>query len=260
MCATRTHTTVSDKNGTLGGHVKSFEVLIYEQDYKELCSWVLRHKSIETGGDLFGLWSDNQTAVIQLALGPGKGCRRTESSFFQDVKYLEEVGSYLTCSEGLCHIGEWHSHHQHALARPSRGDENTVWNNMPTYGLDRFVIFIANIECSRKSTAVVNVGCFLFEFSNRGDGKRQRLPVLPGRFTILPGENPFGKKQEIRNLMEKQAEPPAMAARERKLFQIETFDPGSGNVGGVWRMGEVESGRKRGKEENRSDHKKTRRK
>ena len=171
---------------------RNFEVAIYEEDYKTLCAWVLRKPNIETGGDLFGLWVDEQKAVIQLALGPGKDCRRTTTSFYQDVRYLQEVGSYLTQNEGVCHIGEWHSHHQLGLARPSGGDENTVWNNMPTYKLSRFVIFIATIEASRQSYKV-NIGCFLFEIDSEGN----RLPVLQGKFKILHSENLFSQKREV---------------------------------------------------------------
>ncbi|KAL9971582.1 hypothetical protein ACROYT_G017760, partial [Oculina patagonica] len=130
---------------------RKFQVMIYEEDYKELCAWVVKKPDIETGGDLFGLWADKHTAVIQLVLGPGQECKRTSTSFYQDVNYLERVGSYLTQNEGVCHIGEWHSRHQLGLARPSGGDENTVWNNMPTYNLKRFVIFIANIQSTKLS-------------------------------------------------------------------------------------------------------------
>ena len=171
---------------------RNFEVVIYEKDYKELCAWVLRKPNIETGGDLFGLWADEYTAVIQLALGPGAGCKRTSVSFYQDVRYLEKVGSYLTQCEGVCHIGEWHSHHQLGLARPSGGDENTVWNNMPTYKLSRFVIFIANIEASYQSYKV-NIGCFLFEIDSKG----YQRPVLQGKFKILRSKNPFSRKNGV---------------------------------------------------------------
>ena len=171
---------------------RKFEVVIYEEDYKELCAWVLRKPHIETGGDLFGLWADEYNAVIQFALGPGKKCRRTTASFYQDVDYLAEVGSYLTENEGVCHIGEWHSHHQLGLARPSGGDKNTVWNNMPTYNLKRFVIFIANIEASQQEYNV-NIGCFLFEIDSNG----HQRPVIPGKFKILYGENPFSRKKEL---------------------------------------------------------------
>ena len=185
----------------LGTDKRDFEVVIYEEDYKELCAWVLRKPHIETGGDLFGLWADEYSAVIQLALGPGKQCRRTSASFYQDVEYLQEVGSYLTQNEGVCHIGEWHSHHQLGLARPSGGDENTVWNNMPTYKLPRFVIFIANIEASYQSYKV-NIGCFLFEIDSKG----YQLPVLQGKFKILRSENPFSRKKEVSMKRNKGAE------------------------------------------------------
>ena len=175
-----------------GGEKRSFNVRIYEEDYKELCAWVLKKPNIETGGDLFGLWADKHTAVIQLVLGPGKSCSRTTVSFYQDIDYLRRVGSYLTENEGVCHIGEWHSHHQLGLARPSGGDENTVWNNMPTYNLKRFVIFIANIRSSKQSYNV-NVGCFLFEIDDQG----KHMDVLPGTFTILQKNSPFSWKMEV---------------------------------------------------------------
>lgn len=166
--------------------------MIYEQDYKELCAWVLKKPNIETGGDLFGLWADKHTAVIQLVLGPGERCTRTTASFYQDIDYLRRVGSYLTENEGVCHIGEWHSHHQLGLARPSGGDENTVWNNMPTYNLKRFVIFIANIQSSKQNYKV-NVGCFLFEIDDQG----KHMDVLPGKFTILQRTSPLLGKKEV---------------------------------------------------------------
>ena len=171
----------------------NFNVVIYESDYKQLCAWVLKKTNIETGGDLFGLWADKHTAVIQFVVGPGQNCRRSPVSFYQDINYLEEIGKHMTKNEGVCHIGEWHSHHQLGLARPSGGDENTVWNNMPTYNLKRFVIFIANLEQLRKDSYKVNIGCFLFELES-DNGKEKQLPVLQGTFKILQKENPWNGK------------------------------------------------------------------
>ena len=181
----------------LSGSSKSqrgdFNVVIYESDYKQLCTWVLKNTDIETGGDLFGLWADKHTAVIQFVVGPGQNCQRSPVSFYQDINYLEEIGKHMTKNEGVCHIGEWHSHHQLGLARPSGGDENTVWNNMPTYNLKRFVIFIANLEQLRKDSYNVNIGCFLFELESV-NGKEKQLPVLQGTFKILKNENPLNRK------------------------------------------------------------------
>lgn len=166
---------------------REFTLAIYANEYKQICAWVLKHKTLETGGDLFGLWSGERTAVVQLVLGPGKNCRRASHSFYQDVEYLEKVGTALTEKEGVCHIGEWHSHHTIGLKRPSGGDEGTVWRNMPNYGLNRFLLFIANIES--RSISEVSVGCFLFE-TEQG----VNLPVLQGSFHLLPNESPFRSK------------------------------------------------------------------
>ena len=64
----------------------SFQVYINKGEWDQICDWVLKHSDIETGGDLFGLWLDEQTAVVQFVLGPGKDCRRTTTSFFQVTK------------------------------------------------------------------------------------------------------------------------------------------------------------------------------
>ena len=170
---------------------REFTVAIYANEYKQICAWVLKHQSLETGGDLFGLWSDADSAVIQLVLGPGKNCQRATHSFYQDVAYLEKVGSNLTDNDGVCHIGEWHSHHTIGLKRPSGGDERTVWTNMPKYGLSRFLLFIANIETRSYRCEAVSVGCFLFEFVK---GTNQKLEVLQGKFHLLPNESPFRSK------------------------------------------------------------------
>lgn len=168
---------------------REFTVAIYANEYKQICAWVLKNQSLETGGDLFGLWFDDHTAVVQLVLGPGENCKRTALSFYQEVAYLEKVGSNLTGKEGVCHIGEWHSHHTIGLKQPSGGDQRTVWTNMPQYNLRRFLLFIANIETKTDhGDEAVSVGCFLFE--EIGTNRK----MLQGKFNLLPNESPFRSK------------------------------------------------------------------
>ena len=71
---------------------ENFTVFIYESEINFLTWLVLQNPINETGGDLFGLWHNERTAVVQFILGPGKKCRRTTTSFHQDVDYLAEVG------------------------------------------------------------------------------------------------------------------------------------------------------------------------
>jgi hypothetical protein len=60
--------------------------------------------------------------------------------------YVVIFAGYLTSSQGLCNIGEWHSHHTLGLAEPSYGDQQTVWNHISTVAGGRFLVFIANIR------------------------------------------------------------------------------------------------------------------
>ena len=113
------------------------KVYVYKSEFNKIKEWVLHYKDIETGGDLFGLWVDAHTAVVQLALGPGGKSRRAKTIFYQDVDYLTAVEGCLTGKYGLCNIGQWHSHHQLSLNQPSTGDENTVWGNMPGLKMNR---------------------------------------------------------------------------------------------------------------------------
>ena len=53
----------------------SFEVYINEGEMYQIQEWVLKHKNIETGGDLYGLWLNDHTTVVQFVLTAGKKCR-----------------------------------------------------------------------------------------------------------------------------------------------------------------------------------------
>ena len=98
---------------TAGGWSTSseFKVVIPNGELAQIRKWVLQYPSTETGGDLFGLWSNDNIAVVQFVLGPGQNSRHNAMSYFQDTEYLAKAGSVLTQQFGLCHIGEWHSHH-----------------------------------------------------------------------------------------------------------------------------------------------------
>ncbi|XP_065838128.1 uncharacterized protein [Oscarella lobularis] len=165
-----------------------FKVFIHNGELAQIRQWVMLHKDIETGGDLFGLWSKEGRASVQFVLGPGKGSRRTPVSFFQSSDYLKEAGSLLAERHGLCHIGEWHSHHQLGLAEPSRGDRQTVKNNMPIYGWKKFIVFIANIPDrfgAPKDSA--GIGCFVFETQKATN----RIKMKRGEFQIIPHQSPL---------------------------------------------------------------------
>ena len=125
-------------------HGRQFHVNMFEEDIHMMEELVKLHPEKETGGNLFGLWNNDEEPVLHVVLGPAIGCTRTEVSFYQSIPYLERVGRLLTERFLLCHIGEWHSHHKLRLSEPSSGDSSTVIRNFPR-GARGFILIIANI-------------------------------------------------------------------------------------------------------------------
>ncbi|XP_028402840.1 uncharacterized protein LOC114525641 [Dendronephthya gigantea] len=182
---------------------KPFTVYMYEQEIRFLEWLVLRRQNIETGGDLFGLWQSEDTVIVQLVIGPGEGCSRTQTSFHQDVDYLSRVGEKLTKSQGLCNIGEWHSHHRIGMPTPSYGDQTTVWSNMDSVAGGRFLVFIASISDSFKKPSV-SIRCFMFTTKDMSEGSLQILQgysPIRGQFNdVAPGpEQGVGWEDFVKN-------------------------------------------------------------
>jgi len=170
---------------------RDFKVFMFKEDYQMMENLVLEYPHLETGGDLFGLWTSNGDAVLHVVLGPGRNCKRTGASFYQDIPYLERNGDLLTQDYMLCHIGEWHSHHQLRLFEPSGGDSSTVIRNYPR-GTRGFLLIIANIVSPRE----VKLSPYLYtEKSTYGYDEM-------GKIVFLPKTNAFNKIKKIKDSRE----------------------------------------------------------
>ena len=209
----------------------AFVAYVYENDRKEIQKLVLQYPHIETGGDLFGLWKDERTVIIQQFIGPGKKCERTSESFHQDIEYLHKVGSLITTKEGLCNVGEWHSHHQIGMPQPSSGDRKTVFSNMPHLGLERFVLFIATIEPKgysgkKRSHEIklddIKLRPFLFLDSTQN--------MVEGEIELIPGSNPHHLNERIKKEIEGGAEIPRDGAKRISTSSDDNHDPISKNL------------------------------
>ncbi|XP_020617616.1 uncharacterized protein LOC110055566 [Orbicella faveolata] len=170
---------------------RDFKVFMFREDYQMMENLVLQYPHLETGGNLFGLWTSNGDAVLHVVLGPGRNCTRTGASFYQDIPYLKRNGELLTQDYMLCHIGEWHSHHQLRLFEPSRGDSSTVIRNYPR-GTCGFLLIIANILSPRE----VKLSPYLYtEKSTYGYDEM-------GKIVPLPKTNAFNKIKKIKDSRE----------------------------------------------------------
>jgi transcriptional regulator with XRE-family HTH domain len=102
---------------------RSFSLEIYESELQaigqESSSW-----DSETGGDLFGIWSD--VPIIYLATKCGPKAVRDQAHFRLDVEYLIALSAALDRDWGLRYFGDWHSHHRLELRTPSSGDRARI--------------------------------------------------------------------------------------------------------------------------------------
>ena len=167
------------------GYEEPINVHLFEHDDNRMKELVLRHPAKETGGNLFGLWTENGEPVLHIVLGPAIGCTRTEVSFYQSIPYLERVGGIVTRDYQLCHIGEWHSHHRLRLSEPSSGDSSTIIRNFPR-GTCGFLLIIANIQ---PSPGTVTLSPYLYR---EGERHYERCKI-----NLLRGQSPFARLDPI---------------------------------------------------------------
>ena len=149
-----------------------------------MCTEVYKHQHIETGGNLFGLWTTSGSAVIQVVLGPGKNCRRTETSFHQDIEYMNRVGRFVKDNYMFCHIGEWCSQHSLSLNKPSSGDEQTIRRSFPQ-GVTKFLVIFANI----RNTDTIVLSPYFFTDEGRRYEKAE--------YVLLNSNGPFSHDSNI---------------------------------------------------------------
>ena len=157
---------------------------MFKNDYNAMCTEVYKHQHIETGGNLFGLWTTSGSAVIRVVLGPGRHCKRTNTSFHQDLEYMERVGRFVNDNYMLCHIGEWRSHHNLSLSKPSAGDESTIRRNFPQ-GMSKFLVIIANI----RNGDTIKLSPYFFT----DGGKRYEIAER----VVLDSDSPFSTDADI---------------------------------------------------------------
>ena len=165
---------------------------MYRNDFKAMCTEVYKHQHIETGGNLFGLWTTSGSAVIRVVLGPGQDCKRTNTSFHQDSEYMARVGRFVNEEHMLCHIGEWRSHHSLILDKPGAEDEITIRRNFPR-GMSKFLFIIANIK---NGDSVLSP----YFFTDGGTCYEK------AEFVILESKNPFSSDARILANIERGAE------------------------------------------------------
>ena len=174
-------------------------VIIFKSEMDYISRCILDYPSIETGGQLFGFYTESGTPIVLYAIGPGRNANHQVAFFNQDIEYLTKIGAKLKDFFGLHHIGEWHSHHQLGFARPSGHDASTMINTIREKGLGRFLLCIGN--CDGRSTTLNPFPC-----NNRD--------YIAGHWDIIFADSPIRRSAD-RLMAEDLVMPRTMTASHR---------------------------------------------
>ena len=120
--------------------------MIFGSEIEAIRNYVLQYPNLETGGSLYGWYSESGLPIIALVTGPGRNAMHHEVRFHADEAYSFAMGNAIV-EYGLQHVGEWHSHHKINLNRPSGVDCDAMRTSLasPNSPVGRFLCGIANI-------------------------------------------------------------------------------------------------------------------
>ncbi|GAB2862662.1 hypothetical protein GCM10027200_73950 [Lentzea nigeriaca] len=155
---------------------------IYESELACVANETGAHTDIETGGSLFGLWTDGGNPTILLATGPGPGAIRRATQFEQDVAAHQAMEKALIETFGVQAVGLWHSHHRLGLHELSGGDLHRTMRFASRTQRTRFCDVLCYFESSSRP-AQVTVKPYVYVEASQG--KR-----APTEFIVLPGISP----------------------------------------------------------------------
>lgn len=140
------------RNDTAAAMRPASKAIIYRSEIDFMLRCILDFPDIETGGELFGFWTPEGVPVVLYAVGPGPAARHHATSFLQDPDYVDRYEVEMCLATRLQHIGQWHSHHQLDLARPSGGDVASMLRGVGRPGFPRMLLCIGN--CTPAETTV----------------------------------------------------------------------------------------------------------
>lgn len=189
------------------------KIIIYKSELDYLSKCILESPQMETGGNLFGLWTPFGIPFIQYIVGPGRKAEHHHTHFRQDFDFLDKNADFLVKEHALHHIGTWHSHHSLELDHPSGGDTHSTLSGMRECHLRSFVLLIGNYRHGRST---VNA----FRYYDNGS-------CIKLKWIILEGESPVRQiydKNHPDIIYKPKGEPDMMALEQTSLTNNSHMD------------------------------------
>ena len=171
--------------------------MIYSSELSAIQRHVLQYPNLETGGELYGWYSETGLPIIAFATGPGTNATHGATRFRADEQYSMAIGRKMV-NNGLQNVGSWHSHHKLSLAQPSGIDCGVMQASLSGHDspLRRFICGIANIVGEK-------VTFNAYYFSSESGLNYSRVPIVvrewesPVRIGLNKVLGPFEQEGDV---------------------------------------------------------------
>ena len=179
------------------------QYLIVCQSELQFIGGVTNHwGEIETGGELYGLFSHAGRPVIMLASPPGPNAIHGVARFRQDIDFMKKVNAFVGDTFGIQYLGNWHNHHNLSIKGLSGGDVESTHSIAQKNAYQRFcqlvLTFEGNVSDSFKIFGHYSYNEGFLERSAARTGWNRRMPVKTN-FWLDTGFTPTRHKvQSIR--------------------------------------------------------------
>ena len=148
---------------------------IYESELRAIAANAVAWGHLETGGELFGLYTRGGRIVILYATGPGETSSHEASHFEQDLDQFHLNNTILWERFGIQFVGNQHSHADLGWGTPSSDDARNTTNLANRNGLSEVIQIVVTWEYCEENE----------ESEKRTDSAEEPMREEPGGITEL---------------------------------------------------------------------------
>ena len=180
---------------------KSLYIIIYESELRVIAgiSAQWNKRGLETGSELFGLWTHGQRPFILMVSGPGPDAVHQPAYFSQDIDFFHKTNRTIASNYGLQPNGMEH-HHTIDLSSPSGTDVSQVksitkrnnftrWIDIITTSEDNSHLsgrFSNSLSYTQESLKLPDIRISAFLYTNPNAGEKAEVPIR-----VIKGISPF---------------------------------------------------------------------
>ena len=153
-------------------------VNIFESEIRAIRDIALAKERLETGGDLYGLFSHAGRPVIYFASPPGPKAVHGYAHFQQDVKYLKKTARSLRRDFRIQFEGNYHSHQHLGLKSLSQVDLESTYSLAEKNGFRHFCQLLVTFDDPGEGSPPDSKSGLITSWTDRAGG------TLPKRFIV----------------------------------------------------------------------------